>query len=116
MNQNETWGWSHQSEIKLAEAKPAEIKLSQALVEAKEDTHWSTAELDQLAETLRRDGICVIRNLFPQSVMQAWKAAFDQLFQERQAQPGGLAVIDETDSHHTPNAASSGNHRDAGVG
>ncbi len=85
MNQNETWGWPQQAEMR------AEMKIDQALIEGKDGANWSAADLDQMAETLRRDGICVIRNLFPQSIMQAWKAAFDQLFQQRQAQAGGLA-------------------------
>jgi hypothetical protein len=46
-------------------------------------------ELDQLAEELDRDGVCVVRNLFEPALIQSWAAAFTELFLQRQAQPGG---------------------------
>lgn len=47
--------------------------------------------IDRFAEDLNRDGICIIRGLFDQNLIEEWKAAFDALFQERQQRPGGLA-------------------------
>lgn len=58
--------------------------------------YWNTDQLDRLAESLNQDGICVIRNLFSQSLIEAWAAAFDQLFQQRQRQLGGLAPRDQS--------------------
>lgn len=48
-------------------------------------------ELDQYAQELKRDGICVIRNLFDRELIAEWAQAFERLFQERQNRPGGLA-------------------------
>lgn len=56
------------------------------------DTEKFTAnDLDQFAEDLNRDGICIIRGLFDRNLMQEWIDAFNVLFQERQQRPGGLA-------------------------
>jgi hypothetical protein len=49
------------------------------------------ADLNRLAEDLSRDGICIIRGLFDPEMLKEWSRAFDQLFQERQDRPGGLA-------------------------
>src|SRR4051812_14788139 len=51
----------------------------------------SPAELDQYANELNRDGICVIRGVFDQDLIAQWREAFEQLFHERQNRPGGLA-------------------------
>jgi hypothetical protein len=52
---------------------------------------FGPAEMDRLAADLNRDGICVLRGLFPRSKVEAWRRAFDTLFRERQGRPGGLA-------------------------
>lgn len=93
MNQ-EIWGWSQQTEPgteSQAAATAAATEPDEAAILGLGGISWSATALDQLAETLRRDGICVIPNLFPQAVIARWKAAFDRLFQQRQSQTGGLA-------------------------
>lgn len=52
---------------------------------------FTATDLDQLAEELNRDGICVIRGLFDRKLVEEWAQAFDSLFRERQNRPGGLA-------------------------
>lgn len=52
---------------------------------------FSTTDLDQLAGDLNRDGICILRGLFDQQLIEVWTIAFNTLFQERQRQPGGVA-------------------------
>lgn len=52
---------------------------------------FTDRDLDQFAEELNRDGICVIRGLFEPSLIKEWAVAFDALFQKRQQQPGGVA-------------------------
>lgn len=47
--------------------------------------------LNDLAEELNRDGICIICGLFDRSLIEAWADAFNALFQERRQRPGGLA-------------------------
>ncbi|MFM7425718.1 MAG: hypothetical protein ACKO7W_12125, partial [Elainella sp.] len=86
MNQKEIWGWPQQVTTAAQTEAQTEIPIT-----GQTGVSWSATALDQLAETLRRDGICVIPNLFPQAVIARWKAAFDQLFQQRQSQSGGLA-------------------------
>lgn len=54
-------------------------------------TAITATELDQYAQELKRDGICVIRNLFDKELIAEWAQAFELLFQERQNRPGGLA-------------------------
>lgn len=54
-------------------------------------THFSPADLDQLAADLNRDGICILRGLFDRPLIEEWAAAFDALFQKRQQIPGGVA-------------------------
>jgi ectoine hydroxylase-related dioxygenase (phytanoyl-CoA dioxygenase family) len=84
-----TWGWPVQH--------PVEVGANGVLQTGLESTaHWSSDELDQLAEALNRDGICVIRNLFPRSVVEEWAVAFNELFQQRQDQSGGLAPRDQS--------------------
>lgn len=51
----------------------------------------SDQQLDQLAADLNRDGICIIRGLFPRALVNEWAQAFEELFEERKARPGGLA-------------------------
>ncbi len=52
---------------------------------------FSDTDLDRLADDLNRDGLCILRGLFDPSKIEQWSEAFDKLFQERQARPGGLA-------------------------
>src|SRR3954452_9908572 len=54
-------------------------------------TAFPDAELDRLAEELKRDGICIIPGLFEPQLIHRWGKAFDALFRERQRRPGGLA-------------------------
>lgn len=54
-------------------------------------SQYSETALNQLAEDLKRDGVCVIRNLFRKELLEDWATAFDRLFQEKQSIPGGLA-------------------------
>lgn len=61
------------------------------MVQSISTANVSATDLDQLADDLNRDGICVIRGLFDRPLIEAWKAAFDALFQERQRRPGGVA-------------------------
>jgi ectoine hydroxylase-related dioxygenase (phytanoyl-CoA dioxygenase family) len=52
---------------------------------------YSATDLDRFAQELNQDGICVIRNLFEQKLIDEWLEAFEKLFHDRQNQPGGLA-------------------------
>lgn len=52
---------------------------------------FNSTDLDQLAEDLNRDGICILRGVLDRSLIAEWKAAFDDLFHERQQRPGGVA-------------------------
>lgn len=52
---------------------------------------FTAADLDQFAHVLNRDGICVIPGLFDKDLIQEWATAFNQLFEQRKARPGGLA-------------------------
>lgn len=61
------------------------------MVQSIETAKFTDLDLDRLAADLNRDGICVIRGLFERSLIESWAAAFDELFQERQQRPGGLA-------------------------
>lgn len=61
------------------------------MIQSVETANVTDLELDQFAEDLNRDGICVIRRLFAQELIGEWAAAFDALFQERQQRPGGVA-------------------------
>jgi hypothetical protein len=54
-------------------------------------TDFTESDLDRLAADLNRDGICVIRGLFQPNLIAEWASAYNQLFQQRQNQPGGLA-------------------------
>jgi ectoine hydroxylase-related dioxygenase (phytanoyl-CoA dioxygenase family) len=45
---------------------------------------FNAADLDRFAEDLNRDGVCVIRGLFDQQLIQKWAVAFDALFHDRQ--------------------------------
>lgn len=62
------------------------------VIETKNTTHQFTEnDLDQFAAEVNRDGICIIRGLFDRQLITEWAEAFEQLFRQRQAQPGGLA-------------------------
>jgi ectoine hydroxylase-related dioxygenase (phytanoyl-CoA dioxygenase family) len=61
------------------------------MVQSTDTANFSTTDLDQLADDLNRDGICVIRGLFDRELVESWAVAFDALFQERQQRPGGVA-------------------------
>jgi ectoine hydroxylase-related dioxygenase (phytanoyl-CoA dioxygenase family) len=60
------------------------------------DSRFTPRVLDRLAEDLNRDGICVIRGLLDRSKVDAWAAAFDELFRDRQGRPGGLAPREQS--------------------
>jgi ectoine hydroxylase-related dioxygenase (phytanoyl-CoA dioxygenase family) len=57
--------------------------------------HVSDDELDRLAHDLDRDGVCVLRQLFPPPLIESWASAFKVLFEHRSARPGALAGRDE---------------------
>lgn len=61
------------------------------MIQSSSTTTFNSTNLDQLAEDLNRDGICIIRGLFDRALMDEWKTAFDALFHQRQQQPGGVA-------------------------
>jgi ectoine hydroxylase-related dioxygenase (phytanoyl-CoA dioxygenase family) len=52
---------------------------------------YSDADLNRLAEDLKRDGICVIRGLFNKDVLQDWAKAFTALFERKNQLSSGLA-------------------------
>jgi len=52
---------------------------------------FTAADLDRYANELNRDGICMIRGLLDRRLVEEWAAAFDALYRQRQARPGGLA-------------------------
>ena len=58
-------------------------------------TSFTATDLDQFAQELNQDGICVIRNLFDRKLIETWATAFNELFQQRQNRPGGLAPRDQ---------------------
>jgi hypothetical protein len=51
----------------------------------------SAGELDRAARLVGRDGVCVLRNVFPTALITRWAAAFADVVRERSARPGGLA-------------------------
>ncbi len=57
---------------------------------------FSPTDLDHFAETLNRDGICVIPGLLDPELIEEWSRAFDQLFGDRQNRPGGLAPREQS--------------------
>lgn len=61
------------------------------MVQSIERVHFTETDLDRYAEDLNRDGICVIRGLFDRTLVQSWADAFNELFEQRQKVPGGLA-------------------------
>ncbi len=56
-----------------------------------ETANITNIDLERFAEDLDRDGICIIRKLFSQNLVEEWAVAFNTLFYERQQRPGGLA-------------------------
>jgi ectoine hydroxylase-related dioxygenase (phytanoyl-CoA dioxygenase family) len=52
---------------------------------------FTETDINQFADDLNKDGICVIRSLFDPAKVEEWSRAFDALFKERQNRPGGLA-------------------------
>lgn len=56
----------------------------------------NSTDLDHYAETLKRDGICIIRGLLEPELVAEWARAFDGLFRERQGRPGGLAPREQS--------------------
>ncbi|GFE71696.1 phytanoyl-CoA dioxygenase family protein [Chroococcus sp. FPU101] len=61
------------------------------MIQSINTTTFTDLDLDQFAEDLNRDGICVIRGLFERSLIEEWAVAFDALFQERQQRSLGIA-------------------------
>ena len=51
----------------------------------------SDRDLDRATDELQRDGICVLPGLLPAELVERWRDAFNELFEERQRLPGGLA-------------------------
>jgi ectoine hydroxylase-related dioxygenase (phytanoyl-CoA dioxygenase family) len=56
-----------------------------------QNTKFTEAQLDQAADDLNRDGICVLRGALDRSLVDSWYEAFLKLFHDRQNRPGGLA-------------------------
>ncbi|MBW4637272.1 MAG: phytanoyl-CoA dioxygenase family protein [Gloeocapsa sp. UFS-A4-WI-NPMV-4B04] len=61
------------------------------MIQSIDKAKFTATDLNQYAQELNKDGICVIRGLFDRKLIEEWAIAFDALFQERQNQPGGLA-------------------------
>lgn len=61
------------------------------MVQSIVSANFTEIDLDRFAQDLNRDGICVIRGLFDQNLIEEWANAFTALFQERQQRLGGLA-------------------------
>lgn len=59
------------------------------------------SELDALAVELKRDGICVIRQLLCRETLHEWRTAFHKLRREKEALAGGLAPRDEARYYFT---------------
>ena len=51
----------------------------------------SRVPIDRHVEELERDGICVIRGLFSEALIDRGRSAFTELFADRAQRPGGLA-------------------------
>lgn len=52
---------------------------------------FTNEDFDRLVKDLNRDGICILRGALDPGLVAEWREAFNQLFAERQARPGGLA-------------------------
>jgi hypothetical protein len=52
-------------------------------------------DVDQLASQVETDGICVLKGLFPRSLIAQWAEAFTELFERRRGVPGGLAPLEQ---------------------
>ena len=52
---------------------------------------YSPTALDQYADDLNRDGICVLEGVFDAALIKRWADAFEALVKERRGRPGGLA-------------------------
>lgn len=66
------------------------------MIQTTDTAKFTTADLNRFAEELNRDGICVIRGLFDRRLIEEWADAFNELFQKRQNQPGGLAPREQS--------------------
>lgn len=62
---------------------------------------FNDSQLDLLAEDLKRDGICIIRGLFPRSLVAEWAGAFEEMFNDRQRREGGLAPREQSRFYFT---------------
>lgn len=67
------------------------VKVGSKMVQSVETATFTDVDLDRFAADLNRDGICVIRGLFDQTLIKTWADAFDTLLKQRQQQPGGVA-------------------------
>jgi ectoine hydroxylase-related dioxygenase (phytanoyl-CoA dioxygenase family) len=65
------------------------------MVHSIDTAKFTTTDVDQFAQELNRDGICVIRGLFDRQLIEEWADAFEELFHKRQNSPGGLAPRDQ---------------------
>lgn len=54
-----------------------------------------TQDIGRLVDELKRDGICVIRNLFDRRLIETWLDAFRRLCDERRLIVGGLAAREQ---------------------
>lgn len=55
----------------------------------------STEKIDQLVEELKRDGVCIIRNLFDRSLISDWLKSFASLCDSRRMLIGGMAAREQ---------------------
>ena len=56
-----------------------------------QESRFTAEQLDTLVDDLNRDGLCILRGAFERSMVEEWANAFEKLFAERKARPGGLA-------------------------
>ncbi|MBW3615926.1 MAG: phytanoyl-CoA dioxygenase family protein [Actinobacteria bacterium] len=52
----------------------------------------SDHQLDRAAGEIERDGVTILRGLFPRELVQDWANAFDAMVEHRRRQPRGLAA------------------------
>lgn len=57
---------------------------------------FTEAEIGQLIEDLNRDGICILRGAIDPNLVETWRQAFMQLFEQRKNRPGGLAPREQS--------------------
>jgi ectoine hydroxylase-related dioxygenase (phytanoyl-CoA dioxygenase family) len=55
---------------------------------------YTPEELDEFAQTFERDGLVILKQLFPKEILEAWRSAFDPMLEARVAS-GTTAVRGE---------------------